>query len=112
MTPTGSTLPRRMLARQLRMLREKSGVSAEFARDAIGVGKQTLWRMETGQPVRLNPLFIERLCQVYGAGDDVIRMMLGLTEEAGRTGWWHAYGDAIPNTSICSWGWRRRRKGL
>ncbi|MFF0527384.1 helix-turn-helix domain-containing protein [Nocardia amikacinitolerans] len=93
---TGSTLPRRMLGRQLRMLREKSGVSAEFAREAIGVGKQTLWRMETGQPVRLNPLFIERLCEVYGAGEDVTRMLLGLTEEAGRPGWWHAYGDAIP----------------
>lgn len=85
-----------MLGRQLRMLREKSGVSAEFAREAIGVGKQTLWRMETGQPVRLNPLFIERLCEVYGAGEDVTRMLLGLTEEAGRPGWWHAYGDAIP----------------
>ncbi|MGV9969612.1 helix-turn-helix domain-containing protein [Nocardia beijingensis] len=40
-----------MLGRQLRELRIKSGVSAEYARDAIDVGKQTLWRMETGQPV-------------------------------------------------------------
>lgn len=95
-TPTGSTLPRRMLARQLRELRENSGVSAEFARQAIGVAKQTLWRMETGQPVRLNPLFIERLCAVYDAREDVTRMLLGLAEESLRTGWWHAYGDAIP----------------
>ncbi|MFI6998832.1 helix-turn-helix domain-containing protein [Nocardia sp. NPDC050175] len=85
-----------MLARQLRELREHSGVSAEFARQAIGVGKQTLWRMETGQPVRLNPLFIERLCAVYGARDDVTRTLLGLAEESHRTGWWQAYGDAIP----------------
>ncbi|MFI9403614.1 helix-turn-helix domain-containing protein [Nocardia sp. NPDC052316] len=96
MTPTGSTLPRRMLARQLRELRENSGVSAEIARLAIGVGKQTLWRMETGQPVRLNPLFIQRLCEVYGAPEDVTTMLLGLAEESHRTGWWHAYGDAVP----------------
>ncbi|MFB8277167.1 helix-turn-helix domain-containing protein [Nocardia colli] len=96
MTPTGSTLPRRMLARQLRVLRENSSVSAETARKAIGVGKQTLWRMETGQPVRLNPLFIERLCALYGAHPDMTRMLLGLAEESHRTGWWHAYGDAIP----------------
>ncbi|MFR9767370.1 helix-turn-helix domain-containing protein [Nocardia sp. SC052] len=96
MSSTGSSLPRRMLGRQLRELRIESGVSAEYARDAIGVGKQTLWRMETGQPVRLNPLFIERLCRVYGASEDVTDMLLGLTEEASRTGWWHAYGDAIP----------------
>ncbi|MFD6162200.1 helix-turn-helix domain-containing protein [Nocardia sp. NPDC060255] len=88
-----------MLARQLRELREHSGVSAEFARQAIGVGKQTLWRMETGQPVRLNPLFIERLCAVYGARDDVTRALLGLAEESHRTGWWRAYGDAIPKHS-------------
>ncbi|MCP2315872.1 Helix-turn-helix domain-containing protein [Nocardia amikacinitolerans] len=93
---TGSTLPRRVLARHLRTLRETSGVSAEAARLSIGVGKQTLWRLETGQPVRLNPLFIERLCQVYGAGDDVTSMLLALTEEAGRAGWWHAYRDALP----------------
>ncbi|WP_406280396.1 helix-turn-helix domain-containing protein [Nocardia sp. NBC_00881] len=96
MTPTGSTLPRRMLGRQLRELRVNSGVSAEVAREAIGVGKQTLWRMETGQPVRLNPLLIEGLCKVYGASEDVTNILLGLTEEASRTGWWHAYGDAIP----------------
>lgn len=98
-TPTGSTLPRRMLARQLRELRENSGVSAEFARQAIGVAKQTLWRMETGQPVRLNPLFIERLCAVYDARADVTRTLLGLAEESHRTGWWHTFGDAIPKHS-------------
>ncbi|QIS02520.1 helix-turn-helix domain-containing protein [Nocardia brasiliensis] len=96
MTPTGSTLSRRILARQLRELREKAGVTAEFARTAIGVGKQTLWRMETGQPVRFNPLFVERLCQVYGARDDVTGMLLALTGETQRTGWWQAYGDIVP----------------
>ncbi|WP_280445190.1 helix-turn-helix domain-containing protein [Nocardia brasiliensis] len=96
MTPTGSTLSRRILARQLRELREKAGVTAEYARTSIGVAKQTLWRMETGQPVRLNPLFIERLCQVYGADEDVTGMLLELTGETRRTEWWHAYGDAVP----------------
>ncbi|MGW4324539.1 helix-turn-helix domain-containing protein [Nocardia sp. NPDC004573] len=85
-----------MLGRQLRELRISSGVSAEYARDAIGVGKQTLWRMETGQPVRLNPLFVERLCKVYGASDELTSVLLGLTAEASRSGWWHAYGDTIP----------------
>ncbi|GAA5068449.1 helix-turn-helix domain-containing protein [Nocardia callitridis] len=96
MTPTGSTLPRRMLGRQLRRLRETSGVSAETARDAIGVGKQTLWRMETGQPGRLNPLFIETLCRVYRASEEETEALLGLVEETKRTGWWHAYGDTSP----------------
>ncbi|WP_280296057.1 helix-turn-helix domain-containing protein [Nocardia abscessus] len=95
MSPTGSTLPRRMLGRQLRELRVKSGVSAEYARDAINVGKQTLWRIETGQPVRLNPLFIERLCKVYGASEERTAILLNLVEETKRSGWWHAFDDTI-----------------
>ncbi|WP_249643698.1 helix-turn-helix domain-containing protein [Nocardia sputi] len=85
-----------MLGRQLRELRVNSGVSAEYARHVIGVGKQTLWRMETGQPVRLNPLFIERLCKVYGASEEQTAVLLDLTEETKRTGWWHSLDDAIP----------------
>ncbi|WP_054816384.1 helix-turn-helix domain-containing protein [Nocardia arizonensis] len=96
MTPTGSSLPRRMLGRHLRELRERSGVSAEFARDVIGVGKQTLWRMETGQPMRLNPLFIEKLCEVYGASEHVTQTLLELTNETRKTGWWHALDDTVP----------------
>ncbi|MEV6321651.1 helix-turn-helix transcriptional regulator [Nocardia sp. NPDC051787] len=95
MTSTGSSLARRMLGRQLRALRINSGVSAEYARDAINVSKQTLWRMETGQQVRLNPLFIERLCKIYGASATRTAILLELTEETTRTGWWHAFGDAI-----------------
>ncbi|WP_454196148.1 helix-turn-helix domain-containing protein [Nocardia sp. Marseille-Q1738] len=96
MTPTGSSLPRRMLGRQLRALRISAGISAEFARDAIGVSKQTLWRMETGQLVRLHPLLIERLCKLYGASDEQTAVLLALTEETKHTEWWYHYDDAIP----------------
>ncbi|WP_280455531.1 helix-turn-helix domain-containing protein [Nocardia brasiliensis] len=91
-------LARRMLARQLRELRANSGVSAETARAKIGVAKQTLWRMETGQFVRLNPLFIEGLCEMYGASEGVTSMLLELTEEARATGWWHEFGDVLPKS--------------
>lgn len=100
MSPTGSSLPRRVLGRQLRALRENSGVSAEFARETIGVGKQTLWRMETGQPTRLNPVFVEKLCTVYGASEQTTSRMLGLTAETRNTGWWHAFDD--PATEQCT----------
>ncbi|NEW58682.1 helix-turn-helix domain-containing protein [Nocardia cyriacigeorgica] len=95
---TGSTLPRRILARQLRALRDKSGVSAETARREIGVSKQTLWRMENGLPVKLNPLFIRRLCEIYGAPEDLTMALLALAEEAKAKGWWHAFDDAIPQS--------------
>jgi transcriptional regulator with XRE-family HTH domain len=94
-SPTGSTLPRRMLGRQLRELRISAGISAEYARDAIDVSKQTLWRIETGQPVRLHSLVIEGLCKLYGASEARTAILLNLVEETKRTGWWHAFNDTI-----------------
>ncbi|MBF6063686.1 helix-turn-helix domain-containing protein [Nocardia terpenica] len=80
----------------LKQLREKAGVSPEAARKAIGVSPNTLWRLETAQSVRLYPPMIERLCEVYGASEEVTQTLLGLIEEAKKPGWWHAYGDTIP----------------
>ncbi|QBS44916.1 helix-turn-helix transcriptional regulator [Nocardia sp. CS682] len=96
MTFTGPTLARRMLARLLRELRGKSGVSAELARQSLGVSKQTLWRIETGQPTRLNPPFIQRLCALYGANDVTTSVLLELAEEAHQAGWWHEFDNVIP----------------
>nr|WP_232541524.1 helix-turn-helix transcriptional regulator [Nocardia bovistercoris] len=79
-----------MLGRQLRALRENCGITMDFARETIGVGKQTLWRMETGQPIRMNPAFVEKLCTIYGASEQTTSHMLGLAAETGNTGWWHA----------------------
>lgn len=84
-----------MLGRQLRELRINAGISAEYARDAIDVSKQTLWRIETGQPVRLHPLVVEGLCKLYGASDERTAILLNLVEETKRTGWWHAFNDTI-----------------
>ncbi|MCC3329846.1 helix-turn-helix domain-containing protein [Nocardia abscessus] len=84
-----------MLGRQLRALRISAGISAEYARNAIDVSKQTLWRMETGQPVRLHPLVVEGLCKLYGASEERTAILLNLVEETKRTGWWHAFDDAI-----------------
>ncbi|MGV9543296.1 helix-turn-helix domain-containing protein [Nocardia beijingensis] len=95
MSSTGSTLPRRMLGRQLRALRINAGISAEYARAAIDVSKQTLWRIETGQPVRLHPLVVEGLCKLYGASEERTAILLNLVEETKRTGWWHAFNDTI-----------------
>lgn len=95
---TGSTLPRRLLARELRRAREAASVSAEAARSAIGVSKQTFWRMENGIPIRLNPLFIKRLCEIYNASTELTQVLLTLTEETKSKGWWHAFDSTIPKS--------------
>ncbi|WP_433657324.1 helix-turn-helix domain-containing protein [Nocardia sp. CA-128927] len=95
---TGSTLPRRLLARELRNAREAAKVSSEAARNQIGVSKQTFWRMENGIPTRLNPLFVKRLCEIYGVTTDLTQILMTLAEETKAKGWWHAFDDAIPDS--------------
>lgn len=95
---TGSTLPRRLLARELRRAREAASVSAEAARSAIGVSKQTFWRMENGIPIRLNPLFIKRLCEIYQASTELTQVLLTLTEETKSKGWWHTFDNTLPKS--------------
>nr|WP_084535269.1 helix-turn-helix transcriptional regulator [Nocardia yamanashiensis] len=85
-----------MLGRQLRRLRESAGVSVARACKAIEVSPQTMWRMEGGQSVKLKAIYIEALCRLYEASDDDTAALLGLIEEAQRSGWWHSYGDSVP----------------
>ncbi|OQS15976.1 hypothetical protein B0T36_06860 [Nocardia donostiensis] len=91
-----STFARRMLGRQLRHLRETSGVSVEVARKAIGVGAQTIWRFETGQSTRISGLHVRELCRIYGAPSEVTEVLLELVNGLGHKSWWHVYGDAVP----------------
>ncbi|MFI9407616.1 DUF5753 domain-containing protein [Nocardia sp. NPDC052316] len=93
---TGSTLPRRLLARELRRARAAAKVSSETARNAIGVSKQTFWRMESGIPIRLNPLFVKRLCELYQVSPGLTQVLLALTEETKTKGWWHTFDESIP----------------
>ncbi|MFI6865301.1 helix-turn-helix domain-containing protein [Nocardia sp. NPDC050406] len=93
---SGSTVPRRMLGRQLRRLRETAGVSVAEACRTIEVSTQTMWRLEGGQPVKLKDIYIRALCTLYGVSDYDTAALLGLVAETKRTGWWHSYGDAVP----------------
>ncbi|WP_157106148.1 helix-turn-helix domain-containing protein [Nocardia sienata] len=93
---TDSTFARRMLGRQLRHLRETSGVSVQTARQAIGVGHQTLWRLETGQSTRISALQVRELCRIYKAPDEVTDVLLELLGGLSYKSWWHAYREAVP----------------
>ncbi|MCU1644517.1 MAG: family transcriptional regulator [Nocardia sp.] len=96
MESSGSTVPRRMLGRQLRQLREKAGVTVAQACRTIEVSPQTMWRLEGGQGVKLKDIYVKALCELYRSGDEEIIALMGLVQETKRTGWWHAYGDAVP----------------
>ena len=93
---SGSTVPRRQLGRYLRDLRGKARLTVKAAAEALEWSEAKIWRIETGQ-TSMRSLDVEQICRVYGAPDDLREALMGLAKETKGRGWWHAYGDVIPD---------------
>jgi transcriptional regulator with XRE-family HTH domain len=93
---TGSTVPRRQLGRYLRDLRGKARMTVRAAAEALEWSDAKIWRIETGQTA-MRSLDVEAICRVYGAPDDLTTALKALAKETKGRGWWHAYGDVIPD---------------
>ncbi|TDD87367.1 XRE family transcriptional regulator [Actinomadura darangshiensis] len=93
---TGSTVPRRQLGRYLRELRTNARLTVQAAAKALEWSEAKMWRIETGQ-TSLRSHDVETMCRVYGAPDELKVALMGLAKETKGKGWWHAYGDVIPD---------------
>jgi transcriptional regulator with XRE-family HTH domain len=91
----GSTVPRRQLGRHLRELRNRARLTVRAAATALEWSDQKIWRIETGQ-TSMRSLDVEAMCRVYGADAELTKGLMGLAKETKNRGWWHAYGDVIP----------------
>lgn len=94
-TTTGSTVPRRQLGRYLRDLRGRSRHTVRAAAAQLEWSEAKIWRIETGQ-TSLRSLDVEAMCKVYGAPPDLTEGLMGLAKETKARGWWHSYGDVVP----------------
>jgi transcriptional regulator with XRE-family HTH domain len=92
---SGSTVPRRQLGRYLRDLRQQQRLTVKAAAERLEWSEAKLWRVETGQ-VSLRSLDAEAMCRIYGAPAETTQALMGLAKETKTRGWWHAYGDVIP----------------
>ena len=92
---TGSTVPRRQLGRYLRELRNRERLTVKAAAERLEWSEAKIWRIETGQ-TSLRSLDVEAMCKIYGAPADLTEALMGLAKETKARGWWHAYGDVIP----------------
>lgn len=93
---TGSTVPRRQLGRYLRDLRGKARLTVRAAAIELEWSEAKIWRIETGQ-TSMRSLDVAAICQVYGAPPELTEALKGLAKETKGRGWWHTYGDAIPD---------------
>ncbi|MFG1675696.1 helix-turn-helix domain-containing protein [Micromonospora sp. NPDC049282] len=94
-TDAGSTVPRRQLGRYLRKLREEARMTVKAAADALEWSTPKIWRIETGA-TSMRSLDVEAMCKIYRASPDLTEALMGLAKETKGRGWWHSYGDAIP----------------
>jgi transcriptional regulator with XRE-family HTH domain len=95
--PTGSTVPRRQLGRNLRELRMTSRLTVKAAASKLEWSEAKLWRIESGL-TSLRSHDAETMCKVYGAPETLTEALTGLAKETKARGWWHAYGDVIPES--------------
>ncbi|MEU8797438.1 helix-turn-helix transcriptional regulator [Spirillospora sp. NPDC048819] len=88
-------VPRMLLARRLRALREAAGISRrDAAREIRGSGSK-IGRMELGRS-GYRAADVAALLTLYGADDDERATLLALAERTTARPWWSADGDIVP----------------
>lgn len=93
----GPTALRMILGRQLQALRENAEMSFDEAAAAILSSPFTIRRMERAEG-GFKPLTVKSLLIAYGVTDkEEIESFLALCRDAAKPGWWHSYGDVLPD---------------
>ncbi|MFD4904780.1 helix-turn-helix domain-containing protein [Kitasatospora purpeofusca] len=91
------TVLRRRLGSELGKLRVSRDLSAKDVAAALGWSASKLSRIESGL-VSLQERDAAKLLAHYGiSSPEEVKQFLSLTRQSRQQGWWHAYGDALPD---------------
>ncbi|MGC0317462.1 helix-turn-helix domain-containing protein [Kitasatospora acidiphila] len=91
------TVLRRRLGTELGKLRSSRGMNAKDVAAALGWSASKLSRIESGS-VPLQDRDASKLLAHYGVEDpNEVKHFISLTRQSRQQGWWHAYGDALPD---------------
>jgi transcriptional regulator with XRE-family HTH domain len=93
---SGPTVLRILLGSQLRRLREAKGITREEAGYTIRASGSKISRMELGR-VSFKERDIVDLLALYGVDESEAETLVALAQEASSRGWWHKYGDVLPD---------------
>ena len=97
---------RRVLAKQLRLLREQAGLTLEQAAPQLDFSVSKLSRIENAQ-VMIDVHWVKSMLDVYDVGGVRWTEMLDLARETNQPGWWKAYG--LGNNSYIAFETEARR---
>lgn len=98
--PSPTTVRHRLLVQKLRRLREEAGFTQAQVAEAMDWSESKQIKIERGNiPVRVPD--VRALLIHYGltgqARQEEADVILQLARDARQKGWWHTYGDAIPD---------------
>jgi transcriptional regulator with XRE-family HTH domain len=93
---SGPTVLRILLGSQLRRLREAKGITREDAGYAIRASGSKISRMELGR-VSFKERDVVDLLEMYGVDEAEREALVALAKQANSPGWWHQYGDVLPD---------------
>ena len=99
MAPQSSpTVKRRRLAAELRHYRDAAGLTIDDVAERLEWSTAKISRIENSR-VSVLPRDVKFLLGVYGLTDrdPAWDVMLTLARESRERGWWHQYGDAVPD---------------
>jgi transcriptional regulator with XRE-family HTH domain len=85
---------RRVLGKQLRMLREQAGLTLEEAAPKLDFSASKLSRIENAQVV-IDVHWVKSMLDVYDIGGARWTELLELAREANQPGWWREYGLGV-----------------
>ncbi|MEV0276825.1 helix-turn-helix transcriptional regulator [Streptomyces sp. NPDC050610] len=83
------------MGRILGDLRERAGLRVNAAAKLLERSPTTMWRVEQGK-VSSRAVEVKAMCDLYGASATLTEALVGLAHETKAKGWWHAYGDVLP----------------
>jgi transcriptional regulator with XRE-family HTH domain len=92
------TVRRRRLRAEMRRLRDERGLTIEDVSQASDgdISESALSRWESGDR-GLRPTELRILLDIYQVTDPERESLLTLCRQARERGWWHTYGDAVPD---------------
>lgn len=94
--PAAPSVPRRQVARMLSKLHRESGLYIKDVADEVNLHHTTVTKMLKGQPCKLKPIYIDKLCDIYRATQETRSRLKVLAAEAtSARGWWYDFSDAV-----------------
>ncbi|MFY1599231.1 helix-turn-helix domain-containing protein [Micromonospora sp. WMMD737] len=89
------TVRRRRIARELRQLRERAGMTLDVAARQLDMSKSNLSRIENAQ-IGIKPRDVRAALALYEVTGADAEALIEIARGAQQRGWWQKYSDVLP----------------